>query len=64
MHYVFTSMHLKALEHFTFYDFSTNVVSAENWFVCVSCYLASILALYMHKLCVARPFKYRCYVED
>ena len=31
---------------------------------CVSCYLDAILALYMHQLCVAGPFKYRCYVED
>jgi len=33
--YVVAILHLKALEHFTFYGFSTNVVYAENQFVCV-----------------------------
>ena len=32
--------------------------------LCVSCYLAAILALYMHQFCVTGHFKYRCYDEE
>jgi len=31
---------------------------AENWF-CVPWYPAGILALYMHKFCIAGPFKFK-----
>ena len=36
MHYVVASLHLKALDYFNFSGFSSNVVYAKNWFVCVS----------------------------
>jgi len=32
--------------------------------LCVSCYLAAILALYMHQFCVTGPFKYRCMLKN
>jgi len=47
MHYVVASMHLKALDYFNFSGFSTNVVYAENWFVCVllsCCYTCFVCA--------------------
>ena len=44
MHYVVASLHLKALDYF---NFSANVVYAENWFVCVllsCCYTCFVYA--------------------
>ena len=51
VHYVVAIMHLKALEHFTFSSFSTNVVYAENQFVCVllsCCYTCFVYASIMY----------------
>ena len=59
MHCVVASLHLKALERFTFLIFLLMLYMQKTG-LCVSCYLA----LYMHKFCVAGPFKYRCYDED
>jgi len=47
LHYVVVFLRLKALEHFTFSGFSTNVVYAENQFVCVllsCCYTCFVYA--------------------
>jgi len=62
VHYIVAILHLKALEHFTFFCFFCLYMHKTSLYA--SCYLAFILALYMYKLCVAGPFKYRCYVED
>ena len=51
VHYVVAILHLKALEHFTFYGFSTNVVYAENQFACVllsCCYACFVYASIMY----------------
>ena len=48
MHYVVVILHLKALEHFTFSGFSTNVVYAENQFVCLVILLLYLLCIYIN----------------
>jgi len=63
MHYVVASLHLKALITSIFLVFLL-MLYMQKIGLCVSCYLAAILALYMHQLCVIGPFKYKCYDEE
>ena len=64
MHYVVASLHLKALDYFNFFLVFLLMLYMQKTGLCVSCYLAVILALYMHQLCVTGPFKYRCYDKN
>jgi len=47
VHYVVAILHLKALKHFTFSGFTTNVVYTKNQFVCLV-----ILLLYLLCICI------------